>query len=119
MERSDENYAEVITIIEGPTPEFQQASETWALSLHEDVHTSMVAYCQMRTLSGPHMLERCQNAWAEDRAVKLDFPDKMGVRQQADIVAARWTEADEGHLLHLWLRVPLQHGENDLGFSAA
>ncbi len=105
---SDEHYAdaELISIVEGPTPEFRQAMETWALSIHEDIHTDAVAYCQMRTLNGPRMLERCHNAWAQDRPVRLDFPDGMGLRQRADIIAVRWSETEEGHLLHLWVRLP-------------
>jgi hypothetical protein len=114
-ERPDEHYtdAELISIIEGPPPQFRQPLETWAFSIHEDVHLVPAAYCQMRTLNGPHMLERCQNAWLQDRPVQLDFPDTMGLRQRADIVAARWSETEEGHLLHLWVRMPDLPGAED------
>ena len=113
MERSDENRAESITIVEGPTPEFRPATETWAYSLNECVDTDVVAYCQMRTLNGPRLAERCQVAWNQGRPVQLDFPDGMGLRQQANIVAVRWTEVEEGHLLHLWVRVPLEQAQKD------
>lgn len=106
-ERSDKHYAdaEVISIIEGPTPAFQAPNETWAISIQDSFQPQPVTYCQMRTLNGPQLLERCQNAWAEDRPVKLDFPDELGLRRQVDVVAARWSETHEGHLFHLWVRM--------------
>ncbi len=115
MSEQDDYFAdaELITIVEGPPPEFQPPRETWAFSVHERPQPSTLAYCRMRTFNGPKMLERCQNAWKEDRSVKLDFPDQMGMRQQAEIIAARWNEADEGHLLHLWVRLPFQPQQKD------
>ncbi len=104
-EQTDQYYAEVISIIEGPPPEFQPPKEIWSLSLSENARLASVMYCQLRTLSGPRMLTRCQTAWAENRPVRLDYPDKMGLRHQADVVAARWTEVEEGHLLHLWVHL--------------
>lgn len=114
-ERPDEQYtdAELISIIEGPPPQFRQPLETWALSIHEDIRLVPVAYCQMRTLNGPRLLERCQTAWMQDRPVQLDFPDEMGLRQRADIVAARWSETEEGQVLHLWVRMPNQPKAED------
>jgi hypothetical protein len=112
VKQTNEEY-EVITIVEGPKPEFRPADDLWALSLHEDFHPRQVAYCQMRTLNGPRLVERCQAAWHQDRPAQLDFPDEMGMRQQADIVAARWTEVDEGQLLHLWVRLQAEQTEND------
>jgi hypothetical protein len=105
--------AELITIVEGPPPQFQPPREMWALSVHEKLQPSTIAYCQMRTFNGPKMLERCQNAWAEERPVMLDFPDQMGMRQQVEIIAARWNETDEGHILHLWVRRPFQSQQED------
>lgn len=109
-EQSDEEYlnAELITIVEGPSPQFQPPMETWALSVHEARAPSPVAYCRMRTISGRRMLQRCQDAWAEARPVQLDFPDEMGLRRRATILAVRWSETDEGDLLHLWVRLPEQ-----------
>ena len=97
---------ELITIVEGPPPEFQPVPDLWPLSIYEDPQPSLVAVCQMRTFSGPKMMDRCQRAWDEDRPVKLDFPDRAGARQQANIVAVRWSEVEEGHLLHLWVQIP-------------
>jgi hypothetical protein len=65
----------------------------------------------MRTFNGPQMVERCRRAWSEDRPVKLDFPDGTGVRQQVRVIAARWSEVEEGHVLHLWVQAPAQPPE--------
>lgn len=106
---------ELITIVEGPAPEFQPIPELWPLSVREDSHPMPVVVCQMRTFNGPKMVARCQRAWKEDRPVKLDFPDGTGMRQQINVVAARWTELQEGHVLHLWVQVPpeaLEEGDS-------
>ena len=98
---------ELITIVEGPPPEFQPVPDGWSLSIYEDRQPYQSAVCQMRTFSGPKLLERCQRAWDESRPVKLDFPDGTGLRRQINVVAARWTEVEEGHVLHLWVLLPL------------
>jgi hypothetical protein len=97
---------ETITIVEGPPPDFKQVPDVWPLGVLDDPQPSLSAYVQMRTFNGPKMLERCQRAWREDRPVKLDFPDGTGMRRQINIVAVRWSEVEEGHLLHLWVQLP-------------
>ncbi len=103
---------ELITIVEGPTPQFTTTPDLWPLSIREDPQPFMAVLCQMRTFDGPKMVERCRRAWSEDRMVKLDFPDESGLRQQVAVIAVRWTEVEEGHLLHLWVQLP-QHAEED------
>lgn len=102
---------ETITLVEGPPPEFRQVPDLWPLSILEAPQLSLPAYVQMRTFSGPKMLGRCQRAWREDRPVKLDFADETGLRHQINVVAARWTEVEEGHVLHLWVQLPAQPPE--------
>ncbi len=51
-------------------------------------------------------LAGCAGLYDEDRPVKLDFPDGTGLRRQLNVVAARWTEVEEGHVLHLWVQLP-------------
>ena len=97
---------ELITIVEGPPPEFRAMPDVWPLSIHENRAPLETALVQMRTFSGPKLVERCQRAWGESRPVKLDFPDGVGARQQVNVVAARWGEVEEGHVLYLWVRVP-------------
>jgi hypothetical protein len=103
---------ELITIVEGPPPEFKSTPDLWPLSIYEGPQSHLLAICQMRTFNGPKMVERCQGAWGEDRPVKLDFADSIGVRRQVSVVAARWSEVPEGHLLHLWLQIPAQPPED-------
>ncbi len=95
---------ELITIVEGPTPEFHVAPEDWALGLSESPGGALPARARMRTFNGPKMLERCTRAWGQGRPVLLDFPDNLGMRKQALVLAARWEEVDEGHVLYLWVQ---------------
>src|SRR5882757_654553 len=55
--------AEKITIIEGPTPVFEQTPETWLPSLSEGPTLPDLALTRLRTLNGPAMVERCWKAW--------------------------------------------------------
>jgi len=73
--------------------------------------------CELRTYGGESIVERCQNAWREGRPVRLDFPDRLRMRRQLDVVAMRLTSIDEGPLLHLWLRVTDDTLEEDDEFD--
>jgi hypothetical protein len=95
--------AEVITIVEGPTPEFEPISSEWPLGLPEGPEGSLCATCKLRTFDGEAMAERCRSAWREGRPVHLDYPDGDGGRQKADIFAVRAEELDEGDVLYLWV----------------
>ncbi len=99
---------ELITIIEGPTPEFHPTPQDWVQSIHEGPDDRIVAVCQLRTGNGEDILQRCRNAWRDGRKVKLDFPDELRMRQQVDVVSARLSQVDEGPLLHLWVSLPLE-----------
>ena len=99
---------ELIEIIEGPTPEFRSSAQVWLQSLHEGPEVSEVAMCQLRTMTGPDILQRCENAWEEGRPVRLDYPDEWGMRQQLDVVAMRLSDVDEGEMLTLWVSVPFE-----------
>lgn len=96
---------ELIEIIEGPTPEFQPTMQTWLQSLYEGPDVSEIAMCQLRTVTGEDIKERCELAWQEKRPVLLDFPDQWGIRQQLDVVALRLSEVEEGQLLTIWVAV--------------
>jgi hypothetical protein len=95
---------ELITIIEGPPPEFKSANEAWLYSLVESPRPYSVSLCQVRSLDGRKLLERCQRAWQSGRATRLDFPTMSGLRRQLEIVAARYEKLPEGDLLNLWVR---------------
>ncbi len=107
---------ELIEIIEGPTPEFRTTAQTWLQSLYEGPEVAEVAMCQLRTASGDDIKARCEDAWAEGRPVRLDYPNEWGIRQQLDVVAMRLSETEEGELLTLWVSIPfelLEEGDGD------
>ena len=52
------------------------------------------------------MVERCWKAWDDNRPVLLEYRDEHGERQEAVVVAARFVEVPEGHMLLLYLRLP-------------
>lgn len=97
--------AEKITVIEGPTPVFEQTSETWLPALTEGPILPNLAMTRLRTFNGPSMVERCWKAWDEGRPVRLEYRDEDGLTQAAQVLAARYTETSEGHLLLLYLRL--------------
>jgi hypothetical protein len=104
---------EFITIVEGPEPEFSSHNDVWALSLLEGADYIGLERCRLRTFNGPAMVERCRNAWAEGRPVVLDYPNRLGLRRQTSVAAARWEEVTEGMLLHLWVRSSGQEEPDD------
>lgn len=94
---------ELITIVEGPTPDFMPNPQGWVQSIYEGPQETDVALCQLRTGNGEDIVERCLRAWKEGRPVRLDYPDDLRLRQQVDVVALRLTQIDEGELLLLWV----------------
>jgi hypothetical protein len=109
---------ELITIVEGPTPEFQPSPYLWFQSLLEGPEDAETMMCELRTLNGASILDRCLDAWREGRPVRLDYPDAITLRRQSDVVAMRLMEVDAGPLLVLWVRKPfseLQEEEYDDG----
>jgi hypothetical protein len=101
-----------ITIIEGPPPTFEVVDDHWALALNEGPSLSDIALTRLRTFSGPSLVERCYRAWHKHNPIYLEFRTEDGLNQSAPIVAARYVETDEGHMLLLWVR--LEREENDL-----
>ncbi len=102
---------ELITIIEGPTPDFMPNPQGWVQSIYEGPSEMDVALCQLRTGNGEDIQDRCLRAWREGRPVRLDYPDDLRLRQQVDVIALRLTEIDEGELLLLWVNLPWQPEE--------
>jgi hypothetical protein len=96
---------EKITIIEGPPPTFELVNDSWLLGLVEGPVPRRVALCRVRTLNGPALVERCYRAWRDNQPIRLEFRGQDGLAHQAPIMAARWTELPEGHLLMLWVRL--------------
>ena len=97
--------AEKITVIEGPTPVFEQTNETWLPSLAEGPTLPSLAMTRLRTFNGPSMVERCWKAWDEGRPVHLEYRDEDGLTQAAEVLAARYNDTSDGHVLLLYLRL--------------
>src|SRR5512139_834775 len=108
LEEQDMTYTEpeMITIIEGPPPEFMLAQDAWSTSVWEGQMPRAVGVCQMRTFNAQNLMDRCQRAWKEGRPVHLDFPQMDGLRQEVEVLAAKPGHVEEGDLIYLWVAVP-------------
>jgi hypothetical protein len=95
---------ELITIVEGPTPNFQLDAAPWALSVLEGQSGYVIAHCQVRSLKGEVLMERCERAWREQRGIRLDFKQVDGLRRQVSIVSAKLDKVEGTDVLHLWVR---------------
>lgn len=95
---------EKITIIEGPTPVFEDISDGWAVGLNESPVLYDTLFTQVRTFNGPALVERCHRAWKDNSTIFLHFKNEIGVEEKTPIVAARSVDLDEGQVLLLWLR---------------
>lgn len=109
----EQQKPELITIIEGPTPDFHSSPQDWLQSVYEGPDDRDAVFCQLRTNNGEDIMNRCQRAWRENRPVKLEYPDEMRMPQMADVIAMRLTEVDEGPLLQLWLSFPFEYDEDE------
>jgi hypothetical protein len=103
-----------ITIIEGPPPTFEVASDGWALGLNESPLLYSVNVTKLRTFNGPALLERCHRAWRHSSTIHLEYKDEDGLENQAPILAARTVDTDDGQVLLLWVRMEINPDEIDL-----
>jgi hypothetical protein len=106
-----------ITIIEGPPPTFEAVNEGWVLGLSEGANLGEIVVTRLRTFNGPALVERCHRAWRNQQPINLEFRNEEGLQQQAPIVAARYVETDEGHLLILWIRISNDEVQLELGYE--
>ena len=113
----NENTEEKITIIEGPTPTFEQIPELWVHGLSEGAMQSEMVMTRLRTFNGPSLVERCNRAWHNQHDIQLEYRRSDGLHAEAPIVAARHMETDEGDMLLLWLRMPDDSIELEIGYD--
>jgi hypothetical protein len=111
---------ELITIIEGPTPEFHLVADPWAFSILEGASPFLPAACQVRSFNGGQLLERCQRAWSTQRPILLDYRQMDGLRRKVEIVGARLEKIEGIDVLNFWVRHPvgavrLNPGRDDSG----
>jgi hypothetical protein len=96
--------SELITIVEGPTPEFHLVADPWTFSVLEGQLAYVAAACQVRSFNGQKLLERCHRAWSNQRMIRLDFRQMDGLRRQVDIIGARLEKIEGVDVLNLWVR---------------
>ena len=102
------NEPELISIIEGPPPQFTFVDDQSLLVPQDTQGPYEIARCDTRTFSGPKMIARCHNAWEQKRAVMLEYRDVDGLKQRVEICGIRFDKLDEGTLLQIWVRMPVE-----------
>jgi hypothetical protein len=108
---------EKITIIEGPPPTFEASNDPLLLGLTECPSPMQIVMCRLRTHNGPELTERCYRAWSKGETISLEFKTEEGLTLQAPIVASRWTEIPEGHLIMLWVQLDDEEITIDFDFD--
>lgn len=99
---------ELISIIEGPTPDFRPTGHGSLHSIHEGPSELATAVCELRTNTGPAIIDRCTAAWREQRPVKLEYPDEVRMPQMIDVISMQLREREEGEILMLWVASPVE-----------
>lgn len=101
-----------ITIIEGPTPEFENVDDGWALGLNESPALYSMALTRLRTFNGPALVERCHRMWIKNEPIYLHYRNRLGLEEKVPILAARASETEEGQVLFLWIRREIEEEMN-------
>ena len=94
-----------ITIIEGPTPVFDDAMDAWAMGIYEGPAQYNMAITRLRTFNGPALVERCYRAWKDQSSILLEYKDELGLPQTKPILAVRSVSTEDGQVLLVWLRI--------------
>lgn len=115
-----------ITVIEGPTPEFQIITNTnamdgslnWVGSVLEGPFLYNTAFTNLRTFDSQKLMNRCLDNWEAHQTMYLEYRDRLGFRREDPIIAARAITVEEGDMLLLWVRRDLvTEDEEDSGES--
>jgi hypothetical protein len=100
-----------ITIIEGPTPNFDSVDTDfimgingWTAGLTEGPYLYDTARTTLRTFNSSALIERCHKAWAHKATMYLEYRDPIGMKQEVPIIAARSVDSEDGEMLILWVR---------------
>ncbi|MDZ7843294.1 MAG: hypothetical protein U5K99_00595 [Anaerolineales bacterium] len=108
---------EKITIIEGPTPNFQEVNGLWIQGVTESPGQFETFFTEVRTFDGAALVDRCRSSWNEREAVFLEFRTEAGLTDEIPIIAAHVDETDEGEVLQLWVRQLREEVEFELKFD--
>ncbi len=106
-----------ITIIEGPTPTFENVNDGWALGLSEGPYLYDLAMTRLRTFNGNALVERCHKAWHSQSSMYLHYRNEIGLEEKLPIMAARSIDTSDGQVLLLWLRVEAEDVEIEIDLS--
>jgi len=101
-----------ITVIEGPTPEFQIITNTnamdgslnWVGSVLEGPFLYNTAFTNLRTFDSQKLMDRCLDNWEVHQTMYLEYRDRLGFHREDPIIAARAITVEEGDMLLLWVR---------------
>jgi hypothetical protein len=104
-----------ITIIEGPTPTFEEINDGWALGLNEGPVLYDLVMTRVRTFNGPSLVERCHRAWNDRSNIFLHYRNELGLEEKAPIMAARSVDTQDGSVLLLWVRLEFEETETESG----
>lgn len=107
-----------ITIIEGPTPVFEESGEAWAIGQNESPNLYNLVLTRLRTFNGPALVERCYRTWREQDTMYLHFRNNLGMEEKAPIMAARTVKTGDGDMLLLWVRVDSEEEEETNEFDS-
>ncbi|MFW5714314.1 MAG: hypothetical protein ACOCYU_06555 [Brevefilum sp.] len=109
-----------ITIIEGPTPNFDSVEADflmgingWTAGLSEGPYLYDTYRTTLRTFNGAKLIERCHTAWSHKTTMYLEYRDPIGMRKEVPIVAARTIDSDRGDMLVLWVRKDPEEDEEE------
>ena len=108
---------EKITIIEGPTPEFQEVNGLWVQGVSESPGQFDTYYTELRAFDGFSLVDRCSTAWHRNDSVVLEYRTETGLTDEITIIAAHYEETDDGDLLQLWVRQPREDVEFEFKFD--
>jgi len=108
---------EKITIIEGPTPNFESIPDLWVHGLAEGTTQADVFITHLRTFNGPSLVERCHRAWRSQKNITLEYRTHEGLDVEVPIIAARTVTTEEGDMLMLWLRFADNAVELEIGYD--
>ncbi len=104
--------SEKITIIEGPTPTFQDVNGLWSHSLIESHLQHDTIFTELRATNGTSLVNRCRQAWLDQEPIYLEYRTEEGLPDELPIVAAHSKKSEEGDVLQLWLR--LERGDVEI-----
>jgi hypothetical protein len=104
-----------ITIIEGPTPTFEEINDGWALGLNEGPVLYDLVMTRVRTFNGQALVERCHRAWKDRSNIFLHYRNELGLEEKAPIMAARSVATQDGSVLLLWVRLEFEETEPETG----